>query len=276
MRAAASAAVAALAVAAGLVLGPAGPAQAARDDDAATSTPAPAVGPGVPAEVAEWFRAEGPNAVIAGAAQLPELTPQQRGEVRVGPVRTVMTWSEGLLAGTDLTPAVQPASPEQWAAPLELGEAAVGVLLAGREGAGRQLHAEVRGDAALGEAVRGLDLATPLVHDEPLDGWFAVGDGEVRPLDAAARDALAGAVPVEVYQPLVAQRYERYHQAASAEPGSAAEQARAGGSGAVVWVAGVVVVLLVWAGVIVWLRRPEDAGRGVRARERHPRRATRR
>ncbi|KAE8762179.1 hypothetical protein [Georgenia thermotolerans] len=272
MRAAASAFVAALTVLAGLVL--AAPARATHDVDATTG--APAAGPGVPAEVAEWFRAEGPNAVIAGAAQLPELTPQQRGEVRVGPVRTVMTWSDGLLTGADLTPAVQPASPEEWVAPLELGEAAVGVLLAGREGAGRQLHAEVRGDADLGEAVRGLDLSTPLVHDEPLDGWFAVADGEVRPLDAAARDALAGAAPVEVYQPLVQQRYDRYRAAASAEPGSAAEQARAGGSGAVVWVAGIVVVLLVWAGVIVWLRRPEEAPRTVRPRERHPRRGVRR
>ena len=128
-----------------------------------------------------------------------------------GPVRTVMTWSDGLLAGTDLTPAVQPVSPEEWAAPLELDDAAVGVLFASRDGEGQPLRSDVRGDADLGEGLRALDLATPLVHDEPLDGWFTVSDGEVRPLDAVARDALAGAVPVEVYQPLVQQRYDRYH-----------------------------------------------------------------
>ncbi|MFD1506601.1 hypothetical protein FE374_15555 [Georgenia yuyongxinii] len=226
-----------------------------------TPQPLP-IGPGVPPAVADWFALEGPDAVVTqGAGQLAGLTVQQRADVEIGAVRTVMVWTPGLIERADLTPAAEPkTNPAEWAAPLVLDDTAVGVLFADEPDDGADPTAQITGAAELAEAMRGLDLADPLIHDVPLDGWFTVTDGEVRPLDPVARENLAGAAPLEVYQQFIKQRADQ--TPGSAEPGSGApEPAPQGGPEPFVWVAVAVAVVLVWVGIVVWLRRPEEGSR---------------
>ncbi|MFH5822116.1 hypothetical protein [Georgenia sp. AZ-5] len=261
-----AAALAGLAVLAGALLGPALPAGATPTSRAATSgrtaeDAAPAgpvqTGPGVPADVAEWFTSQAGDAVAARGVGELDVTVAERGELRPGVVRTVMTWSEGLVQGTDVTPPTR--ETDHWIAPLLLDGSAVGALVAAREDGAVDV-ADVSGDTDLAEELQSLPLATHVVHDVPLDAWFTVEEGEVSPLDAAARDSLAGAVPVEVYQRFVE---ERHATGDADEPGSAAPQPQDAGDAAraVAWVAAGAAALLVWAGIQVWLRRPEEPGR---------------
>ncbi|WP_448073364.1 hypothetical protein [Georgenia yuyongxinii] len=257
------------------------PAHAADEPDAPAPHPLSA-GPGVPPDIADWFALEGPDAVVAqGAGQLPGMTAQQRGDVEIGAVRTVMEWAPGLIEGTDLTPAAQPrTNPAEYAAPLVLDDTAVGVLFAD-EGEDADPTPLVSGATELAEAMRGLDLADPLIHDVPLDGWFTVTGGEVRPLDPAARGNLAGAAPLEVYQPFIQARARQVEGSATPGAGAPVPASQGGGPEPFVWVAVALAVVLVWAGIVVWLRRPEDGGRteqtlGRHARGQRPERGVRR
>ena len=167
--------------------------------DATPDGPPPAPLPtaaGVPADVAAWFASAGPGAAVTrGAGELDGVTPERRADVSIGSVRTVMTWSRGLIAGTDLTPAAEPTEPERWVAPVLLDGAAIGALFAVRDDDAVVLE-RVSGDSALGEALTALDLASPLIHDLALDAWFTVEGREVRPVDAAAEESLVGSVPL--------------------------------------------------------------------------------
>ncbi|UNX54320.1 hypothetical protein MF406_15565 [Georgenia sp. TF02-10] len=228
-----------------MLLTAAWPAPALADTDDAA--PAPPVVPGVPEQVAAWFR---DGALAAASAATTDLG-QERDSLRLGLVRPVHTWSAAFLGGGNPEPAT--VAVDRWAAPLLTDGGARAVVLAQLDGGQAGLE-EVLTDADLAGALADLPADVPFVHDDPLDGWFSVAEGEVRPLDEAAREVLAGPAPVDVYQPFVVARYAG---ADGAEPGQAAPAAEPERSWSPVVVVGVVLlVLLVWAGLIVWLRRP--------------------
>lgn len=225
----------------------------------AEPTPAPAptttvaAADDVPADVVGWFRDHAHGVVAAEAAEvLPDLPAADRSNLTLGTVRTVRTWSPDLVAGRSVENPTTATT--QWIAGLNHAGAGVAVVLAAAPEPGAALHGELLGDASLAVALQQLPLSAPLVHDVPLDAWFTVVDTEVRPLDDDAHAALAGAAPLTVYQPFVV---ERYAEADPGRPGSAAPQEEARSWAPVAWAAVVLVVLLAWAALIVWVRRPE-------------------
>jgi hypothetical protein len=207
---------------------------------------------GVPAEVVDWYAAEvAPALTAAGADELEGLDADQRARTVPGTIRPVMTWAPGVIAGTDLDPPAVPT--EQWVAPLLYEGTAVGVLFTVLDDDGAPALDHIHGGEDLSAAVVGLTPADPFVHDVPLDAWFTVSDGVVRPLDEAARDTLAGSVPLEVYQPFLAERYAEVDDDAGHDPVAADRREWV----PVAVVAGSLLVLLAWAALVVWLRRPE-------------------
>ncbi|MPV39091.1 hypothetical protein [Georgenia subflava] len=245
-----------LAVCVAVLLGPAAAAAPAtpepeRPDE--TSVPGPVVVDGVPEAVAAWFRTQARDVVSVQAGAELGLDAAQREDLTLGVVRPVMWWSPALLAGTELDPAAVPT--ERWTAPLELDGAGVGVVFAEATSDGADMQTTLSDDQVLADALLALAPEAPAVHDVPLDAWFTVLDGEVRPLDEAARESLAGSAPLEVYQPFLA---ERYAEADTTEPGSAVPEEPGPSWSPAAWAAVVLVLLLVWAAVVVWLRRPEN------------------
>lgn len=259
-----------LTLAAALGLAPAAGATPAPEGTASPSpSPSPvAVADGVPADVVEWFTTQtGPVVATEGAGELDELTAEERGQVVPGTVRPVMGWAPGVLDGTDLEPPAL--ATRQWVAPLLLGEEPVGSLFvaADPDGAGPVLD-HIDASADLAAALAELDPAASLVYDAPLDAWFAVSDAVVRPVGEAAGEVLAGAVALETYQPFLAERY-----AAGDDPAQDhAPPEEGGGWGPVAVVAAVLVLVLAWAALVVWLRRPDPAaGEPAPDPTRHPR-----
>ncbi|MHB1064135.1 MAG: hypothetical protein ACYC1Z_06560 [Georgenia sp.] len=239
----------------GLCLVGAGPALAAAPALAAGATDAPVApapvqtAPGVPAEVGELLTRDGAALVVGlGAGEL-DLDPEERAQVRAGLVRTVRTWSPTLVAGAEVNPVT--VRLERWIVPLLLRGAPVGVLTTGLDPEDVDAPARVLADPEFAAALEGLAPGAAVIHDEPLDAWFTLADGEVGALDAVARENLAGTVPVNLYQPLVAARY------AVDRPAGPPVASESTGPQPVVWVALAAVALLVWAGVVVWLRRPD-------------------
>lgn len=242
----------------------------------ATPEPGPAQTPqvadGVPEQVAEWFRTEAAKVIdTQGGAEL-DLDAEQRAGVEIGLVRTVTTWSAGFRSAGDPQPPLETTS--RWVSPLSLEGAGIGVLVAGRDGDGAVGAEQLRAAPDLADALLGLDPQRPAVHDVPLDAWFTLVDAEVLPLDDAARASLAGAVALEVYRPFV---QERYAVADPNQPGSAVPEENSWAPAA--WVAAALLLLLGWAGVVVWLRHESETSevRGPRpprprSRSRGPRR----
>lgn len=240
------------------LLVPAGPAAATAE--AGPVTQAPAVAEGVPEKVAQWFRTEAADVVSTqGGAEL-DLSAEQRADVEIGLVRTVSTWSVGFRSGGDADPPLEATS--RWVAPLSRGQEGVGVLVAGLDANGVVGPEQLRAAPDLADALVVLGPDEPVVHDVPLDAWFTVTGGEVLPLDDAARASLAGAVALEVYRPFV---QERYAVADPNQPGSAVPDEHSWAPAA--WVAAALLLLLGWAGVVVWLRREGD---GAESREPRP------
>ncbi|MCK6209922.1 hypothetical protein KZX45_05135 [Georgenia sp. EYE_87] len=241
-----------------MLLAPAGPAAATAEVGPVTQ--APPVAEGVPEKVAQWFRTEAADVVSTqGGAEL-DLSAEQRGAVEIGLVRTVSTWSAGFRAGGEADPPLEVTS--RWVAPLSLGPEGVGVLVAGLDTNGVVGAEQLRSAPDLADALLALGPAQPVVHDVPLDAWFTVAAGEVLPLDDAARASLAGAVALDVYRPFV---QERYAVADPNQPGSALPDAHSWAPAA--WVAAALLLLLGWAGLVVWLRREGD---GADVRETRP------
>lgn len=233
-------------------------------EQAATTAEAEPVqaAPGVPEEVLESLSREGGALVIGlGAGEL-DVTPEERAAIRPGLVRTVSTWSPVLLAGGEPDPPSVPV--ERWIVPLLLDGVPMGVLTTGLDPEDEEAPARILADAEFGAALQGLARDDVVVHDVPLDAWFTIVDGEVVALDEVARANLAGAVPLSLYQPLVAARY------VTDAPEAAPEPADEPGPQPVLWVALAAAALLAWAGVTVWLRRPEGAPQGPRGTRRHP------
>jgi hypothetical protein len=244
------------------LLAPAGPASATAESGPLTQ--APPVAEGVPEKVTQWFRTEAAAVVSTqGGAEL-DLSAEQRGAVEIGLVRTVSTWSAGFRSGGDADPPLEATS--RWVAPLSLGPEGVGVLVAGLDANGVVGPEQLRAAPDLADALLVLGPAQSVVHDVPLDAWFTVVAGEVLPLDDAARASLAGAVALEVYRPFV---QERYAVADPNQPGSAVPDAHSWAPAA--WVAAALLLLLGWAGVVVWLRREGDGADLREARPTRPR-----
>jgi hypothetical protein len=122
------------------------------------------------------------------------------------------------------------------------------------DGSGKVESLQLRAVPDLATALLDLAPERPAVHDVPLDAWFTVADGDVLPLDDAARAALAGAVPLDVYRSFV---QERYAVSNPNQPGSAVPAEHSWAPAA--WVAAALLLLLGWAGVVVWLRRENEA-----------------
>ncbi|PFG40477.1 hypothetical protein ATJ97_3007 [Georgenia soli] len=225
---------------------------------AATPEPGPAaqtppVAEGVPDQVAQWFRSKAGDVIATqGGAEL-DLGAEQRAAVQLGLVRTVTTWSAGFRSpGGDPQPPLETTS--RWVSPIDLDGQGVGVLVAGLDGTGTVVAEQLRHSPDLADALLELAPERPAIHDVPLDAWFTVADGDVLPLDDAAHAALAGAVPLEVYRSFV---QERYAVSNPNQPGSAVPDEHSWAPA--VWVAAALLLLLGWAGVVVWLRRENEA-----------------
>jgi hypothetical protein len=211
------------------------------------------VAEGVPEQVAQWFRSEAGDVIATqGGAEL-DLGAEQRAAVELGVVRTVTTWSAGFRApGGDPQPPLETTS--RWVSPIGLDGTGVGVLVAGLDGSGSVVAEQLRQGPDLADALLELAPERPAIHDVPLDAWFTIVDGDVLPLDDAAHAALAGAVPLEVYRSFV---QERYAVSNPNQPGSAVPDEHSWAPA--VWVAAALLLLLGWAGVVVWLRRENEA-----------------
>ncbi|MFC7406546.1 hypothetical protein [Georgenia alba] len=212
--------------------------------DARTAPPQPEAVDGVPAEVLAWYQTAASVVLAEQATSRLDLAPGEGEEAELGLVRTVSAWSPGLVAGTDLDPPV--VAREEWISPVRIDGEGVGVLRAAFGDDGQVQVTSLEASGGLADAMLGLAPTGPVVHDDMLDAWFTVSGGEVGPLDDAARDALAGTVPIELYQPFVTERYSEEEVV----------QVPAGPSWVpAAWVGAVLAVLLAWAGLIVWLRR---------------------
>lgn len=209
---------------------------------AAVHTEVPTV-PATPTQaenVAAWFEEAGleaaaDHAVDLGAAE---------DELELGTPHEVASWGEAYLAGES---SVQPAeSHGQWLAPIYrsagTGREALGVLRVEAFSAGGPQSVGVLADPELGEAVLPAELAFTPVHDDVIDGWFAVSESEIWPLEAGGRAMLQGPVPVGVFQSYLVER-----GSTPAPPVAAEEEPEDGG--AVVALSVVVVILLL--GLIV-------------------------
>lgn len=206
----------------------------------------PAIAEGVPGEVAAWFRDEGRETLTEQAVAGLDLDPEVEEEAVLGLVRPVTTWSPEFVEGAGTTTPV--AETGEWMAPVRVADEGVGVLRVTWEGGEEPVRLETLEPAPdLAAAVLALAADDPLVHDLVLDAWFAVIDGEVRPVDEDARDSLAGSLPVEDYQPFVVDRYS--------EPGAELEAVDRPTWTPAAWTAGIIAVVLAWTALVVWLRR---------------------
>jgi hypothetical protein len=197
----------------------------------------------LPAAAREWFRTEGLRIAAAGVADL-DVEDQEDGEVTLGLARPVLTWSDGFLAGVVTTsPFVDSGDA---IAPILLGGNAVGVLIADRTA--DPIAGRVETIGSLAGPLAALSVSTAVVHDERTDAWYTFAGGEVAPLDDTAASLLSGSVPLSTYQPFLL----------GSEAGG--ENDETGSTPLVPVVAGAIAVgvVLVAAGVIVWLRTEEE------------------
>ncbi|MEE6274398.1 hypothetical protein V2J56_13700 [Georgenia sp. MJ206] len=182
--------------------------------------------PAVPAEVAAWFVAAADEHVREGAEVL-DVPEDQRDDIAVGAPRVVRTWADSFIDGSALEPVSVPL--EEWIAPLVLQSAEqpapVGTVRAWRdpEQGGAVSLATMDGDTELAGTLLSLAPGVAFILDAPLDAWFSAADGEIWPLTSRAEEVLVGSVPVEAFQPLLAERYE------AAERGGGGDSA--GGAG---------------------------------------------
>lgn len=125
----------------------------------------------------------------------------------------------------------------------------LGVLQAARgENGGVRLLQSFEPGVTPARDLAGLDSDAMLIFDEVLGAWFAIVDGEVQPVDAAARDSLAGSISLRDYQSFVAERH-------TAEGDTAAETGEPASAEPAIWTAGILGSLLLLTAAIVWLRK---------------------
>lgn len=194
----------------------------------------------------EWMQSEGRAVVVA--SETSSLSAEQRTQVAIGDPVAVWAWASSYSAGrTGADPLVATA---QWAAPLSLDGAAVGVLIVSVDSASTVTdHREVW-NTDLGSAILAVPGAS-FIHDVDIDGWFRLAGDIVTPITANARGVLAGSLTVDEYQPYLVQRLQP-----SAAP-VVDEQVQPRGVQTPVVVAAVVVFgLLAAALTSVWARRP--------------------
>lgn len=96
--------------------------------------------------------------------------------------------------------------------------------------------------------IAGLDLDAMVVFDEALEAWFAIIDGEVQPVDLAARETLAGSISLPDYQSFVVERH-------AVDGDAASESGEVGSAVPAIWTAGIIGSLLFLTAAIVWLRK---------------------
>ncbi len=231
-----------------LVLGAPATAQAAPtpEPDSPGVEATPEAAEGVPTEVTSWFRADGWEILASQAGDKIGLGTDEMDHAGMGLVRTVSTWSDAYVDGVSTNRAV--VALEEWVAPITVDDAGAGVLRARLADDGEIQLVAVEPSPELAAAMPALAPDAPVVHDAVLDGWFTVEEDRVRPLDANARDSLAGTLTLEAYQPFVTERYLADEAPTSPETTASTWMPAA-------WAGGIAALLLAWAGVIVWLRR---------------------
>ena len=197
----------------------------------------------VPAAVREWFRTEGLRIAQAGVTA-PDGDGEEDPAVTLGLARPVLTWSDGFLAGVlTATPFVDSGDA---IAPILVDGQAAGVLVADRTT--DPIEGRVETDGSLAAPLAELSVSTAVVHDERSDAWYAYVGGEIAPLDETAATLLSGSVPLETYRPFLL------------GTDAAGEADEAGSTPLVPVLAGAIVVgiVLVAAGLSVWLRTEDD------------------
>lgn len=174
---------------------------------------AAAAPPAVPGEVSAWFATEAPAQVRAAAAGILELPPGGTlDDLAIGPPRVVHLWAEDYLTGDSTDPVALPV--DEWVAPIVLQSSdepePMGTVRAWRDPtqSDEVTLAQVDGDAELARTLLERPAGIPFIFDGPVQGWFTTADGEVWPLTEGAEELLVGAVPVELFQPILRERYE--------------------------------------------------------------------
>lgn len=215
-----------------------------------------------PDDVRSWYAEQAPEVVTSAAGSVLEVAAADSGRLQVGRPVVVTTWAPAFRDGEATSTVL--VRLERWVAPVTLppppdapeGEGEpedLGVVFARRGEAGAVTSDGVAAEPELA-AYLAAGSTGAVVHDEQTEGWFSYADGVVAPLTAAAREVLAGEVRVELYQPLLAERYAGPPVSVGGTSGGADDAGPPA-----LWAAGVVLVVLVIAAVLVWLRREEDA-----------------
>lgn len=203
--------------------------------------PAPAANPEPPAPLTAWVETDGPAAVLATEVPLPD---ERFGDVAVGQLTPVHAWSTEFKDGeADAEPLVLT---DRWVAPVVVDGTGVGALVTTVDNAGEVVSHSVLWDHELGSSLAKIQGAAFIV-DAQTGAWFRLGGEILTPVNAEARDVLAGSIDVHIYQAFLQERPEEGNQYVPENPQLAP-----------VWITGATLaVVLFMAGILVWARRPE-------------------
>lgn len=220
------------------------------DIPSAAVTAPPGERPAVPAPPPQVTELLGPG-LSAALADLPgtdlgDLAGAQ-DELEAGPARPVWRWNPARVAGDDSATAVEPTG--RWTATLLAGGELVGRVEVETDDAGRAAVTEVDDDPELGSDLQRIPGGRPLVDDPHTPGWYAFDGARVLPVDAAAREHLAGSLDIDRFLALGAAPEATPAPSAPAAPSHPWRLPLLAGGG-------VLAVLGVTAAT-VWLRRPD-------------------
>lgn len=209
------------------------------------------VSPG-PAPVADLLA----NDLDRALAQIPtaELgTLAGRAEkLTAGPTLEVLTWNGERARGDTAAPVAVPTG--RWLAVLRDAGNPVGTVEVAWEEGGRARVVGAGDDPDLAADLEALPAGQSVVEDPIGGGHFMIVAGRVTPVDAAAREVLAGSVPADDFMALLAQ------QQAQRTPTPAPAVEEAGRWWIPLAVGGGVLAVLLTVGFAVWLQRPDAPG----------------
>lgn len=218
----------------------------------------------IPDDVQSWYAEQAPEVVTSAAGSVLEVAAGDSERLQVGQPVIVTAWAPAFRDGEATSTVL--VRLERWAAPVTLppppdapeGEddqaEELGVVFARRGEAGAVTSDGVAAEPELAAYLAGGPTGA-VVYDEQTEGWFSYAEGVIAPLTASAREVLAGEVRVELYQPLLA---ERYAGPSASAGGTSVSSGEDGAGPPALWAAGVILVVLIIVAVLVWLRREED------------------
>lgn len=222
-------------------------AAAAPADDADPATQPPVESVPAPSFVMTWLATEGLSAITTSEGS--DLSPENLAAVVPGSAVPVWEWSPDYLRGDPNAEAIH--QDGVWAAPLLLNGAPVGAIVMETRGSAVSAHSE-EWDTSVGTALQDLGAAFIVMERNPRV-WFLLTDGSVAPVNDAARELLAGSLPLETFQPFLVDRLGN-GDGTSADTTTPTDPVLT----PTLVVAGVMLLILGLTAVVVWLRRPTE------------------